>query len=100
MEKQNLNESRRHIIESNLRRIRSIVEKIDSRLEVKHGITVGENILLSEGLSTQRDDKIYIRSGEIVVASFPADEVFTENEVNAEVIKGLRKLSGEKAINL
>lgn len=86
---------------SNLKRIRQIAEKIDPNLEVKLNFSTDINpgaivIQKVEG----HDRKILITLGKNRVASFPVDEVFTENEVKAAVEKGLRSLGGERPIYL
>ena len=102
-QEQVLMDGREKIVEAGVQRIRAMVIKIDSRLEVRRGAPLGDGKVLFEGkrvMAANRTDRAYVCSGENIVASFPADEIFTEQEVREEVEKGLHGLVGKKPIQL
>jgi hypothetical protein len=81
----------------------NIVQTIDPRLKVIQGFGGGENgPMITGNFKIQEDQhsKLFIILEEHEIASFPIDEIFTDQEVRGKIIAGLQKHNAKNSIQL
>ena len=81
----------------------NIAQIIDPRLKVAHGVGGGENgPRITGDFKIQEDQhfKLFIILEEHEIASFPIDEIFTDQEIRGKIIAGLQKHNAKNSIQL